>query len=79
LDSVLQNAVGKMMAEQSARLEADLKSAIAEKVNGPMEDLKKQLAGYGELGQALATRSEALNALLTEKVSPKVKGLKLPF
>ncbi|MFZ5877515.1 MAG: TIGR03545 family protein [Nitrospirota bacterium] len=79
LDSVLKNAVGKMVSEQTARLEADLKSAIAAKVNGPMEDLKKQLAGYGELGQALASRSDALNALLTEKVSPKVKGLKLPF
>jgi uncharacterized protein (TIGR03545 family) len=79
LDSVLKSAVGKMMAEQAARLEADLKAAIAEKVNGPMEDLKKQLAGYGELGQALASRSDALNALLTDKVSPKVKGLKLPF
>jgi uncharacterized protein (TIGR03545 family) len=79
LDAVLQNAVGKMMAEQAARLEADLKSAIAEKVNGPIEDLKKQLAGYGEFGQALASRSDALNALLTEKLSPKVKGLKLPF
>ncbi len=77
LDTVLQNAVGKMVSEQAARLEADLKAAIAEKVNGPLEDLKKQLAGYGELGEVLSSRSDALNNLLTEKLAPK--GLKLPF
>lgn len=79
LDSVLKNAVGKMVSEQTVRLEADLKSAIAEKVNGPLEDLKKQLGGYGELGQALTARSDALNNLLNEQLAPKVKGLKLPF
>jgi uncharacterized protein (TIGR03545 family) len=79
LDAVLKNAVGKMVSEQTARLEADLKAAIAEKVNGPLKELKEQLAGYGELGQALASRSDALNALLTEKLPPKIKGLKLPF
>jgi uncharacterized protein (TIGR03545 family) len=79
LDAVLKNAVGNMVSEQAARLERELKTAIAEKVNGPIDDLKKQLAGYGELGQALASRSEALNSLLSEKLSPKVKGLKLPF
>lgn len=79
LDAVLKKAVGNMVSEQAARLERDLKTAIAEKVNGPIDDLKKQLAGYGELGQTLASRSEALNSLLSEKLSPKVKGLKLPF
>lgn len=79
LDTVLNNAVGKMVSEQTARLESDLKAAIAERVNGPLEDLKKQLAGYGELGQALASRSGALNSLLSEKLLPKVRGLKLPF
>ncbi|MFZ5863734.1 MAG: TIGR03545 family protein [Nitrospirota bacterium] len=79
LDSVLKNAVGKMMTEQAARLEADLKAAIAERVNGPLEDLKKQLAGFGGVGDDLASRSEALNNLLNEKLAPKVKGLKLPF
>jgi uncharacterized protein (TIGR03545 family) len=79
LDAVLKNAVGKMVSEQAARLEADLKAAIAEKVNGPLEDLKKQLAGYGELGETLSSRSDALNKLLTEQLAPKVKDLKLPF
>jgi uncharacterized protein (TIGR03545 family) len=79
LDTVLKKAVGKMISEQAARLEADLRAAIAEKVNGPLEDLKKQLAGYGELGDALASRGEALNTLLSEKLAPKSKGLKLPL
>jgi uncharacterized protein (TIGR03545 family) len=79
LDAVLKNAVGKMVSEQAARLEADLKAAIAEKVNAPLEDLKKQLAGYGELGETLASRSDALGKLLSEQLAPKVKGLKLPF
>lgn len=79
LDTVLKNAVGKMVSEQAARLEADLKAAIAEKVNGPLEDLKKQLAGYGELREALASRSDTLNKLLSEQLAPKGKGLKLPF
>ncbi len=79
LDTVLKNAVGKMVSEQAARLESDLKAAIAEKVNGPLEDLKKQLAGYGELGEALASRNDTLNKLLSEQLAPKVKGLKLPF
>ncbi len=79
LDSVLKNAVGKMMTEQAARLEADLKVAIAERVNGPLDDLKKQLAGFGGVGDDLASRSDALNNLLNEKLNPKGKGLKLPF
>jgi uncharacterized protein (TIGR03545 family) len=79
LDAVLKNAVGKTVAEQAARLEADLRAAIAERVNGPLDDLKKQLAGLGEVGDDLAARNEALNTLLTEKLSPKGKGLKLPF
>lgn len=79
LDTVLKNAVGKMVSEQAARLEADLKAAIAEKVNGPLEDLKKQLGGFGPVGEDLASRSDALNKLLTEQLAPKVKGLKLPF
>jgi uncharacterized protein (TIGR03545 family) len=79
LDTVLKNAVGKMVAEQAARLEADLKVAIAERVNGPLEDLKKQLGGFGGLGEELTSRNDALNNLLNEKLSPKGKGLKLPF
>jgi uncharacterized protein (TIGR03545 family) len=79
LDTVLKNAVGKMVAEQAARLEADLKVAIAERVNGPLEDLKKQLGGFGGLGDELTSRNDALNGLLTEKLTPKIKGLKLPF
>jgi uncharacterized protein (TIGR03545 family) len=79
LDAVLKNAVGKAVSEQTARLEADLKAAIAERVNGPLEDLKKQLAGYGEFGQGLASRTDVLNSLLTEKLPAKGKGLKLPF
>jgi uncharacterized protein (TIGR03545 family) len=79
LDAVLKNAVGKMMTEQAARLEADLKTAIAEKVNGPLEDLKKQLGAFGAVGDDLASRSDALNNLLNEKLNTKGKGLKLPF
>jgi hypothetical protein len=76
---VLKNAVGKMMTDQTAKLEADLKTAIAERVNGPLEDLKKQLAGFGGVGDDLNSRSDALNNLLNERISPKGKGLKLPF
>ncbi len=79
LDSVLKNAVGTMVSEQAARLEADLKAAIAEKVNGPLEDLKKQLGGFGPVGEDLASRSDALNKLLSEQLAPMIKGLKLPF
>ncbi len=79
LDAVLKNAVGKMVTEQAARFEADLKAAIAEKVSGPLEDLKKQLATFGPVGEDLASRSDALNKLLSEQLAPKVKGLKLPF
>lgn len=79
LDAVLKNAMGKMVAEQAARLEADLKVAIAERVNGPLEDLKKQLGGFGGVGDELTSRNDALNGLLNEKLAPKGKGLKLPF
>jgi len=78
LDRVLKDAVGKLVAEQATRFEADLKVAIAERVNGPLEDLKKQLAGFGGLGEELASRSEALSGILSSaKFAPK--GLKLPF
>jgi hypothetical protein len=78
LDRVFKDAVGKLVAEQAARFEADLKAAIAERVNGPLEDLKKQLAGLGGLGEDLASRSDALSGILSSaKLAPK--GLKLPF
>jgi len=78
LDRVFKDAVGKLVAEQAARFEADLKAAIAERVNGPLEDLKKQLAGLGGLGEELASRSDALSGILSSaKLAPK--GLKLPF
>lgn len=79
LDTVLKNAMGKMVAEQAARLEADLKTAIAETVSGPLADLKKQLAGLSGISDDLASRSDALTSVLTEKLAPKTKGLKLPF
>ncbi|MBI3608343.1 MAG: TIGR03545 family protein [Nitrospirae bacterium] len=78
LDRVFKDAVGKLVAEQATQFEADLKTAIAERVNGPLEDLKKQLAGFGGLGDELASRSDALSGILSNaKLAPK--GLKLPF
>ena len=78
LDRILKDAVGKLVAEQAARFEADLKVAIAERVNGPLEDLKKQLAGFGGLNDELTSRSDALSGILSgDTLAPK--GLKLPF
>ena len=78
LDRILKDAVGKLVAEQAARFEADLKVAIAERVNGPLEDLKKQLAGFGGLNDELTSRSDALSGILSgDKLAPM--GQKLPF
>ena len=78
LDRILKDAVGKLVVEQAARFEADLKVAIAERVNGPLADLKKQLAGFGGLNDELTSRGDALSGILSgDTLAPK--GLKLPF
>lgn len=80
LDRVLGDAVGKLVKEQSAKVEKELQAAIAEKTGGALADLKK---GYGDLdavGGSLTGRQNQLNDLLKSAVTSGLPGkLKLPF
>jgi len=79
LDRVLKDVVGKQVQAQSARLEAQLQSAIAEKVAGPLAELKVSLGGLDNIGTELANRLNLGTDLLKGAKGGAAGGLKLPF
>lgn len=64
LDRVLKNAVGNVAKNETARLEKELKKAILAKVNGPFNQTKNSLSGFGNIGDELANRLKLGNGLL---------------
>jgi uncharacterized protein (TIGR03545 family) len=64
LDSVLRNAVSKQVRTQAASLEKELKAKIAEKVNGPLSELKADLGGLDAVGSELSGRLDLVRDLL---------------
>ena len=79
LDRVLKDVVGKQVQAQTARLEAQLQSAIAEKVAGPLNELKASLGGLDSIGTELASRLNLGTDLLKAGKGSAPGGLKLPF
>ncbi len=79
LDRVLKDVVGKQLQAQTARLEAQLQSAIAEKVAGPLNELKGSLGGLDGIGTELASRLNLGTDLLKAGKGGAPGGLKLPF
>jgi len=72
LDQVLKRSVGSIARKESAKLEAKLKQAVFAKVNGPLKDSKRDLGGFGNIGDELNKRLGSGTELLKG-------GLKLPF
>lgn len=72
LDQVLKRSVGSIARKESAKLEAKLKQAVFAKVNGPLKDSKRNLGGFGNIGDELNGRLGSSSELLKG-------GLKLPF
>lgn len=71
LDRVLKSASSKVVQEQAAALEKELKKAISAKVGGPLEQTKGRLSALDAIGNELSNRLNLGNGLLS--------GLKLPF
>jgi uncharacterized protein (TIGR03545 family) len=72
LDQVLKQSVGRLAQQESAKLEAKLKQAVYAKVNGPLKDSKRDLGGFGNIGEELDKRLGSGSDLLKG-------GLKLSF
>jgi uncharacterized protein (TIGR03545 family) len=88
LDHILQNAAGKMVNDLAAKFGAELQSAISAKIAEPMQELKKNLAGFddiaGDLTERVTQHNDLLKSLLEKNLPTKglknlPGGLKLPF
>ncbi|MDH4162776.1 MAG: TIGR03545 family protein [Nitrospirota bacterium] len=76
LDRVFKDAVGRMVQEQSVKLEKDLKAAVQAKTEGKVKDLKASLGGLNTAGANIDAVQNELNTLLQEakqKAEGKVK------
>jgi uncharacterized protein (TIGR03545 family) len=72
LDQVLKQSVGSIARKESDKLGANLKQAVFAKVDGPLEDSKRSLGGFGNIGDELNNRLGSGSDLLKG-------GLKLTF
>lgn len=82
LDRVLQEAVGKQVRAQAAKFEAQLQSAIQERVSGPLKDLTAGLGGLDGLAGDLAGRFNLGHDLLKQAkpgAAGGTGGFRLPF
>lgn len=79
LDRVLKDAVGKQLHEQMARVEGELKAAIAEQVAKPLGDLRASLGELDGIGAELAARLNQASALGASGKETGPGGFKLPF
>ncbi|MCA9471516.1 MAG: TIGR03545 family protein [Nitrospirales bacterium] len=90
VDGILRDAAGKMINNVTREFSQKLQSAITEQTAKPIENLKKTLGGFGEIGGELTDRLAQNDALLKDllsqgvgkKILPKKllpDGLNLPF
>ena len=80
IDDVMKVAIRSLVKDQAATFEKDLKSAVNEKVNGPISDLKKNLNGLAGIDKELASRENIGNDLIKGLGTKKGSGgIKLPF
>jgi uncharacterized protein (TIGR03545 family) len=78
LDRVFKDAVGRIVQEQSSRLEKELKAAVQAKTDEKLKDLKAGLGGLNSFGSNIDGVQNQLNALLRE-ATQKAGKPKLPF
>lgn len=79
LDTVLKDAVGKMIKKESDRFVSDLKKAIDSEVKGPLKKLKAEAAKLGGSDKELSSKLKALKDQLKNSRELKPKGFKLSF
>ncbi len=80
LDRVFKDAVGRVVQEQSSRLEKELTAAVRAKTGGKLNDLKTSLAGLSSAGGSIDSVQSRLESLLREATQQGGGGkMKLPF
>lgn len=79
LDRILKNVIGKQLKEQTARFEKELKSAISEKMKGPLSALQTDLSGFDDISSEISSRLEEGNRLLKDIKGDIPGGLKSLF
>lgn len=78
LDRVIGDVVKKQLQAQLSRVEGELRSAIMEKVNGPLNEAKAGFGGLDGIAKDLAGRMNLGNELLKSGTTAP-GGFKLPF
>ncbi len=82
LDTIMQQAAGRLVKDLSADLKKDLSAAISGKVDGPLKDLTQNLGGLdavnGDLAKRLTQGNDVLGGLLKQGAAPKALPKKLP-
>jgi uncharacterized protein (TIGR03545 family) len=66
IDNVLQNAVGNVVKTETAKLEKQLKAAVLEKVDGPMNETTGSMGGFDSIQGALKDRINLGDGLLSD-------------
>ncbi len=79
LDRVLSNALGKQVKKQARAFENKLKSAITEKVSGPMKETSESFRGLNTIGDEVTSRLNMGDSILKDSKEGLPGGLKLPF
>jgi uncharacterized protein (TIGR03545 family) len=80
LDQVLKSSVNKLVKERANKLQEELKPVILAQIEGPLEDLRKNMAGLQHYNGEFQNRSDILNNVLKDTMSKgDLGGLKLPF
>lgn len=79
LDRVFKDAVGRIVQEQSAKLEKELRASILARTEGKLKDLKASLGGLNAAGADIDGIESRLNALSQEAVKSAGGKARLPF
>jgi uncharacterized protein (TIGR03545 family) len=79
LDRVFKDAIGRIVQEQSSRLEKELKTAVQAKTDEKLKDLKASLGGLNSIGGNIDGVQNQLNGLLKEVTQSAGGKIKLPF
>jgi hypothetical protein len=79
LDRVFKDSVGRIVQEQSSRLEQELKAAVQAKTGEKLKGLKADMGSLGSVGGSIDGTQNQLSALLKEATQKTGGKMKLPF
>jgi len=79
MDSIVYKAVASAIKGQSEKIEEQIKTSIAQKMEGPLGDLSHQFAGLDSLSKEFSNRLDIGDETLKSVTKSGAGGIKLPF